>query len=268
MTANLRVNEQEIEMPPLTADDAAFKEAYIRSRGYWVQFNDDLLRTNPSWLKSHLAYADTTRSEGPLDDRMRELIYIAVDASTTHLYLQGLDVHLRKAFELGCSAGELIEVLLIAATQGLDSIAAGVAILAEEVPAVAAADETSAAPVLDRYAEIHGDRPAWLAIAATMFPRYADALVDLLEVAEAEARLTPRERALIRVGLAASPTHLDRDAMRTATRAALAADASPAEILQVLQLVSLLGMHACVDGVPAVMAAQIATLQVNGDRDR
>jgi len=239
----------------LTPEEQAFKDAYVRSRGYWVAFNDGLLRYNPRWIEGHLAYADAVQSEGPLDVRTRELIFIAVDASTTHLYLQGLDIHIREAFASGCSAADLIEVLLIAAMQGLDSVIAGVELLTELAPATAAIDELIVVQLLDRYAAVRGDRPTWLAVVATMTPLYAQALVDLIEIDARQARLTDRERALIRLSLAASPTHLNRPAMRSEIRAAMVAGATSAEILEVFQLVGLLGLHACVDGIPAVIAA-------------
>ena len=239
----------------LTPEEQAFKDAYVRSRGYWVAFNDGLLRYNPRWIEGHLAYADAVQSEGPLDVRTRELIFIAVDASTTHLYLQGLDIHIREAFASGCSAADLIEVLLIAAMQGLDSVIAGVELLTELAPATAAIDELIVVQLLDRYAAVRGDRPTWLAVVATMTPLYAQALVDLIENDAGQARLTDSDRALIRLYLAASPTHLYRPAMRSEIRAAMVAGATSAEILEVFQLVGLLGLHACVDGIPAVIAA-------------
>ncbi|MBB6427883.1 carboxymuconolactone decarboxylase family protein [Sphingopyxis sp. JAI128] len=239
----------------LSPDEERFKEAYIRSRGYWVEFNDGLLRHNPRWLRAHLAYADTIQEEGPLGERIRELIFVAVDASTTHLYTRGLEIHIRKALAANCSAADLIEVLLISAVQGLDSVVAGVAILAEEAGRDFEGDGEIATALLDRYASIFGDRPDWLSHVALLAPGYARALIDLAEIAEADAGLTPRERTLVRLALAASPTHLNREAMRTETRHALDAGASPAEILEVFQLVGLLGMHACVDGIPAVIAA-------------
>ena len=239
----------------LSPEEERFKDAYVRSRGYWVEFNDGLLRHNPRWLRAHLAYADIIQKEGPLDERMRELIFIAVDASTTHLYTRGLEIHIRKAFAANCSAADLIEVLLIAAVQGLDSVVAGVSILAEEAGSGFEGEGDVASALLDRYASLFGDRPEWLSHVAFIAPGYARALVELAEIAEADAGLTPRERTLVRLALAASPTHLNREAMRTETRRALNAGASPAELLEVFQLVGLLGMHACVDGIPAVIAA-------------
>lgn len=242
----------------LSSEQEKFKDAYIRSRGYWAEFNDGLLRHNPRWLAGHLAYADAVQSEGPLGERARELIFIAVDASTTHLYQQGLEIHISKALAAGCSTTDIIEVLLIAALQGLDSVTAGVAMLVEEAGPLVSVDLIRSKPILDRFAAVFDARPDWLAVIATLAPRYAQALVDLMELAEDEAQLTPRERVLVRLALSSSPTHLNREAMRGEMRTALKIGVTPREILEVFQLVGLLGLHACVDSIPAVMSADAA----------
>ena len=241
----------------LTPEQQAFKEAYIRARGYWVEFNDGLLSHCPEWLEAYLKYAETPARDGPLEARLRELIYVAVDASTTHMFKQGMEIHIKLAFDAGCSARELVEVMQLATMQGLDSVAAGMPILVEECVAagVALPDRDNPAPILDRYESIFGDRPDWLAATARCVPRYAEVLVEVLATADQHSSLSGKEQALIRLALAASPTHLDRDAMRAETRRALANGATPDEIVEVLQLVAHLGIHACVDGVPAIVAA-------------
>ena len=243
----------------LTSEQQAFKESYIRARGYWVEFNNGLLIHSPDWLAAYLKYAEAPARFGPMEARLRELIYVAVDASTTHMFKQGLEIHVRAALAAGCTAAELIEVMQIAAMQGLDSVAAGMSLLVEEATTagVGLPDHPDIGPLLDRYAAIFGDRPAWLQAMVCVAPCYAEALVDLLATAARHGTLSEKERTLIRLALAASPTHLDRGAMRTEIRRALAIGAKPEEIAEVFQLVAHLGIHACVDGVPAIVAAAI-----------
>lgn len=242
----------------LSAEQSAFKEAYIKARGYWVEFNDGLLKYCPEWLEAYLAYADAPSREGPLEPRLREMIYVAIDASTTHLFTQGLGIHVRMALEVGCSAAELIEVMQIATMQGLDSVVAGMPILLEEAESagIALPDANGTAPLLQRYEALFGDSPDWLEAVCRLFPGYADALCQLLFIADSKGGLSDRERTLIRLALASSPTHLNRPAIRQETRRALQIGVSPAEIAQVFQLAAHLGIHACVDGVPLIVRAQ------------
>jgi alkylhydroperoxidase/carboxymuconolactone decarboxylase family protein YurZ len=101
-------------------------------------------------------------------------------------------------------------------------------------------------------------RPAWFDAMAAISPEWTDALANLLDTAERCSSLAPVERALIRLALAASPTHLCERAVRTEVREALDLAATPEEIAQVFQLVAHLGLHACSEGVPAVLRAAAA----------
>jgi len=152
----------------LTEDQQRFKEECIRERGYWVSFNDGLLAYNPDFLKTYLRYAGTPARTGPLSPRLRELIYVAVDASTTHMFAQGLAIHVRKALQFGCTPIELIEVMQLATMQGLDSVATGIDIIVEEsetaglMPPQLRAPETAEMQPLKRaYVEEFGDWPEW-----------------------------------------------------------------------------------------------------------
>jgi alkylhydroperoxidase/carboxymuconolactone decarboxylase family protein YurZ len=236
-------------------EKSAFKERYIAARGYWVPFNDGLLEHSPEWLEAYLAYSSTPARTGPLSARMRELLYVAVDASTTHLFQAGLEIHVRIALASGCTVGELIEVLQIATMQGIDSISIGMTTLIEELAASGRVveDHPDTPAVLARYAAQHSEPPEWLPAMARLSPAWVEALGDLLDTADRTSRLTACERALIRLGLAASPTHLYPEGVRVEVRRALDLGASPQEIAQVFQLVAHLGLHACSEGVPTIM---------------
>ncbi|QDK35385.1 carboxymuconolactone decarboxylase family protein [Sphingomonas sp. IC081] len=239
------------------AEKQAFKRRYIEARGYWAEFNDGLLDYAPEWLDAYLAYSSTPARTGPLSARMRELIYVAVDGSTTHLFQAGLEIHIRIALEAGCTPAELIEVLCIATLQGLDSVAMGMDLLGEELARRGQALTTSAkgALALRRHEALRGASPRWLEAMGAVSPEWTEALAGVFETADRTSVLTRAERALIRLALASSPTHLARQAVRAEVREALDAGASPEEIAQVFQLVAHLGLHACSEGVPAIVRA-------------
>lgn len=70
------------------------KAYFIEKRGYWRPWTEALLKNNPSFLKKYADYAGYPVSIGCLSQRMVELIYVALDASATHLYEAGLRTHL------------------------------------------------------------------------------------------------------------------------------------------------------------------------------
>ena len=246
----------------LNEEQRRFKEEYIRERGYWVAFNDYLLVHSPEFLEAYLRYAATPARLGPLAPQVRELIYVAIDTSTTHMFGQGLAIHIRKALELGCTAMHLIEVMQIATAQGLDSVSVGVEMLVEELQAADLVPAALEAPLnepmralKEKYLEQFGDWPMWCQLLLQLAPEYFSAMTALLLAPQASGGLDEKTRSLVCLALAASPTHLERGAMRLHIRRALRLGATAEELLEVLQLVAHLGVHACVIGVPLIQEA-------------
>lgn len=76
------------------------------------------------------------------------------------------------------------------------------------------------------------------------------------------APLDPMEIALIRLGLSASVTALNRDAVRTSIDEAAKAGATAAQMQEVVSLVSGLGVHSLMaTAVPIALAAQVESAQ-------
>lgn len=247
-------------MMKLTPEQERFKADYIRDRGYWVPFNDGLLAYAPEFLTAYFNYASLPARAGPLPARVRELIYVAIDSSTTHMFEQGLEIHVKAAFAAGCSVADLMEVMQLAAAQGLDSVGSGMAIIAEEVAAAGieqGVDErplsTTEVALRDRFVAAFGAWPGWCDQLVRRDPDYLEAMTAMLAAPCGPTRLDAKTRAIVQLALAASPTHLDPRAIREHSRAAIAAGATSAELVEVLQLCAHLGVHACVIGVPLIV---------------
>ncbi len=246
----------------LTEAQAKFKADYIRDRGYWVEFNDGLLAYSPEFLQTYLRYAGQPARTGPLGARMRELIYIAIDASATHMFGEGLAIHMRGALASGASPRDIIETLQIATAQGLDSVALGVGILAEEMQAAGHDTAFLQAPLSDEHARLKaayvahfGDWPEFCDRLLRFSPGYFEVMTELLAAPAATSALLAVERELIGIALNAALTQMDAAELRLHMTRALRLGAAPADILQVLQLTAHLGIHACVIGVPLMVAA-------------
>jgi len=61
------------------------------------------------------------------------LIYIAIDASTSHLYEPGLRVHIRNALRYGATMAEIMEVYQLTAVLGIHTVTLGVPALIDEL---------------------------------------------------------------------------------------------------------------------------------------
>jgi len=233
-------------MTDITPEQEQIKAYFIAERGYWRPWTQAILRHKPQFLKGYATYAGYPARQGPLSPRMIELIYIALDSSATHLYPAGLRTHLGFAEQCGVTAADVFDVLHIVAGQGLSHVYDAVRILAEEsgLEAGHALSEAQRSRLLRHFSEV----PAFMEPIAQLDPGYVDVLLDFLEqdgnrLTTSDGGLTPAERVLIEVALAACFTGFNESMLRIRIRSALQMDISQAELLQAIQLTAHLSIH-------------------------
>ncbi len=252
-------------------DRDAIKARFIAERGYWRPWTDALLRDNPRFLDRYAAYAGHPARVGPLSAKQVELVYVALDASSTHLFAAGLGTHMEKALAAGASPREISDVLHLVAAQGLDSVYQAVAILADEqaraAPCAGGAHEDATAfespsgsPSLDEplrarieRLDLAASEPA-LSLLNELDPGYLPVLLDFLEHGRPDDGLADVDRLLIEVALFACFTGHDPQALRQRIRAALADGSSAAALLQAIQLGAHLSVHGTALGADTLAA--------------
>lgn len=213
-------------------DKDALKKDILAKRGYWARFHDVLLERVPAFLKAYLDFQDEPARSGIVDQRMCELIYVAVDVSINHRYPEGGRRHMRRALAAGATKEAVLQTILIAtalaARQPLDI---GLSILAEERDGAPYSSEEASSSKLFQH------------------------MVRGSEAYDTAARqagpLSPKECELVALAVCAAPDSLFKPGMRRHTRAALAAGASGAEIATVLQLAAAISIHCCTSALPA-----------------
>jgi len=124
----------------LTQRQRELREAFVESRGYWNEFWDGLLKLDPEFFQAYVDFSSVPWKSGPLEPKVKELIYIAIDAATTHLYEPGLRQHIRNALKHGATQEEIMEVLELVAVLGIHSCTLGVPVLMEELAAAQQSD--------------------------------------------------------------------------------------------------------------------------------
>lgn len=113
----------------LTEAERTFQRHYTARRGFWYAGWNRMLRLDSDFLAAH--HDMSAASYPSLSPQMKELVNIAVNAATTHLYLSGTRVHMRRALELGVPADAILEVLEIVVLVGFHSIRVGMPIYEE-----------------------------------------------------------------------------------------------------------------------------------------
>ena len=229
---------------------AQIKQDFIARRGYWRPWVETLLQASPQFVAQYARYAGYPAQNGPLSERMVELVYVALDASSTHMFEAGLVTHMQRALEVGASAADIFDVLHLVAVQGLVCVGAAAEILQELAPDPVPADAESASlqPRLDAALMAHG---LALQAVAQMDSGYAQVLLDFAEHGAQPQGLNAAERCLVQISMHACFTAFQPQTLRNLMDSALQLGCSKAEILQVIQLSAHLAVHGTALGANA-----------------
>ena len=106
-----------------------------RDSGDWNPVWDLMATWNPDFLEAYLQLRSVPFKQGPLEPKFKELILIAINAATTHLYGPGVRRHIRNALSLGATREEILETIQLTTVLGIHSSNLALPILAEEVDA-------------------------------------------------------------------------------------------------------------------------------------
>jgi alkylhydroperoxidase/carboxymuconolactone decarboxylase family protein YurZ len=110
------------------------KANFERQRGYWHSSWDPVLALSPNFFEAYTNYSSVPfqHDHSALDPKTKELIFVAIDCSTTHLYREGLKLHIRNAVNHGATPEEVMEVFELAALMGAQTVMRGADVLVEE----------------------------------------------------------------------------------------------------------------------------------------
>jgi alkylhydroperoxidase/carboxymuconolactone decarboxylase family protein YurZ len=98
----------------------------------WNPMWDMLAETDPDYLEAFLAFRAVPQKNGPLPQKYKELIFIAINAATTHLWAPGVRRHIQNALRAGATKEEIMETIQLTSIMGIHSIALAMPILNEE----------------------------------------------------------------------------------------------------------------------------------------
>ncbi|KAI0858290.1 Metallo-hydrolase/oxidoreductase [Xylaria cubensis] len=109
---------------PFDETQKNLQREFTAKRGYWHTFWEDFLRLDPEFFAGYLEFSSlpwvksvegtVEQGKGALEPKMKELVYCAFDAASTHLYVPGLKLHMRNALGYGATPQEIVEVLELA----------------------------------------------------------------------------------------------------------------------------------------------------------
>lgn len=106
------------------------------ARGDWNPLWDQLRELDPEFMEAYLAFRSVPHRNGPLPQKFKELVMIAINAATTHLYAPGVRRHMRNALRAGATVDEILEVIQLTTVMGIHSCNLAVPIMLEEAQAL------------------------------------------------------------------------------------------------------------------------------------
>lgn len=113
-------------------------DAHI-AKGDWNPLWDTLREWDPEFMEAYLAFRSVPHRKGRLPVKTRELIMVAINAATTHLYAPGVRRHMQNAIKAGATRDEILEAIQLTTVMGIHACNLAVPILAEEMACSAAA---------------------------------------------------------------------------------------------------------------------------------
>src|ERR1700689_4683198 len=132
------------------ARKSKIKQDFIDARGYWSRGWDPLLDIAPDYFEAYAKLSAVPWKSGTLLPKVKELLYIAIDSSTTHMYEPGLRVHIRNALRYGATRDEIMEVYELTAALGVHTITMGVPALLDVMREAGRGAEVEARPLTPR----------------------------------------------------------------------------------------------------------------------
>jgi alkylhydroperoxidase/carboxymuconolactone decarboxylase family protein YurZ len=249
------------------------REQFIAKRGYWNDEWEFILAHDPDYFEAYLHLSSHAWEQGTLDPKTREFVYIATSATVTHLFERGIRQHMRNALALGATAEELMAVLALVSTVGIQTYYLGVSVLEdlrpdllEAVQAGNAAASGEGRPcfpdvdsVVDKHVRLYGSVSDATRSAIATDPVFYDRFLNLAAVSLESPSILPTKVAhLILVSVYACATGLLASGVRQHMAAALAHGATAAELIEVCELITGMSVHTLSVGVPVLYEELLA----------
>jgi alkylhydroperoxidase/carboxymuconolactone decarboxylase family protein YurZ len=231
---------------PLTQRQQHIRDEFIQHHGAWDDAWEDILRLDPEFLASYLEFSAVPWRKNHLNDKVKEFIYLAIDANATHMYLPGVRQHIQAALKLGATKHELMEVLELSATLSIHVFSTGLPILMEVLEERGL--RTESAPRTEHQEQVKAEftksRGYWSPFWDDMLeldPELFAAYTDFSAYPWHHGTLEPKIKEFIYIAFDATATHLYEKGLKLHIQNALGYGATAQEILEVMEIASVLG---------------------------
>lgn len=110
----------------------AVKQEFSAGRSYWSPLLEDMVMASPDFFEAYARFSSHPWKHGTLEPYVKELLYVAIDVSTTHLHEAGTRIHTANALRHGASSAAVIQVMQIVSCLGIQTYLLGIADAAQD----------------------------------------------------------------------------------------------------------------------------------------
>ncbi|KAJ5382250.1 hypothetical protein N7517_000161 [Penicillium concentricum] len=240
--------------------DKLSREKFISTLGEdsWDSNWEAIQRLSPEFFNASIDLLAVPKQKRHLSPKVQQLIAIAVDSSSTHLYLPGIRQHIKLALEAGATKREVMEVIELTSTLGIHACNVGVPLLVDVMKEAGIYDNHPYAgkPLDPQREALKVDftkkrgywHPTWEEFLA-LDPEFFEAYLAFSSVPwekdmdGTRGGLEPKVKEMIYCAFDAAATHLYVKGLRLHMVNVLKYGGTPEEILEVLEIATQLSVH-------------------------
>lgn len=241
----------------LTTRQQEIKDKFIAERGTWSDAWEAILTLSPEFLSGYLTMSMVPWRKNRLEDKVKEFIYIAVDAAATHMYLPGVRQHVRAALRFGATPAEIMEVVELASTLGIHAMNVGVPILTEVLDEQGLRETKPLSEYQEKVKkEFTENRGYWNKTwdeTLELDPEFLEAYTEFSSASWKYGPLEPKVKEFIYIAFDISATHLYERGAKLHMENALRYGATVDELLEVMEIASVIGIHGATSAAPIIL---------------
>jgi alkylhydroperoxidase/carboxymuconolactone decarboxylase family protein YurZ len=254
----------------LTARQQEIKDEFIKVRDTWGDSWQAILELDPEFFAAYLKFSAVPWRKNHLEDKVKEFIYIAIDSAATHMYLPGVQQHIKAALKVGATPAEIMEVLELTATLGIHAMNIGVPILVEVLEEKGLRNGPGDLNQYQRElkAEFTQTRGYWHPFWDEMLeldPELFAAYTEFSSVPWRQGTLPPKVKEFVYIAFDTAATHLYVKGLKLHIENAIGYGATAQEILEVMEIASVIGIHAVTTAAPILKAEVEAAAERSGE---
>lgn len=102
-----------------------------KQRGDWNKIWSLIEEKSPDFLEAYLNFRDVPHQTSSIPHKYRELILVAINVATTHMYGPGTKRHIENAKKHGATEQEVLETIQMVSIMGIHSCNLGYPLVSE-----------------------------------------------------------------------------------------------------------------------------------------